>query len=95
MSAGGRVAKIKALLTTALAPQRMEISDDSHLHAGHRGAQGGGGHFSVTIVSESFTGKGLLERHRMVYDALSQALETEIHALSIQAYSPEEVSQNP
>ena len=95
MTGGERVARIKTLLTTALSPQRVEISDDSHLHVGHRGAQGGGGHFSVTIVSESFTGKGLLERHRMVYDALSQALETEIHALSIQAYSPEEVSQNP
>ena len=95
MNANARVTKIKALLDSALGPQRVEISDDSHLHAGHRGAQGGGGHFSVTIVSEAFIGKNLLERHRMVYNALSQALETEIHALSIQAYTPEEITQIP
>jgi len=95
MTGEERVARIKDLLTTALAPRRVEVTDDSHLHIGHRGAQGGGGHFSVMIVSDSFAGKKLLERHRMVYDALSQALETEIHALSIQAYSPEEVTQNP
>lgn len=95
MNGEQRVAKIKELLTAALAPQRIEVSDDSHLHVGHAGARGGGGHFTVVIVAESFSGKRLLERHRMVYDALSQALETEIHALSIQAYSPDEVSQNP
>jgi BolA protein len=95
MTGEQRVAEIKELLTAALAPQRVEVTDDSHLHVGHRGARGGGGHFTVMIVSESFSGKKLLERHRMVYDALSRALETEIHALSIQAYSPDEVNQNP
>ena len=95
MTGEQRVARIKELLTASLAPQQVEVTDDSHLHVGHAGAQGGGGHFTVTIVSESFSGKSLLQRHRMVYDALSQALETEIHALSIQAYSPDEVSQNP
>lgn len=94
MTGEQRVAKIKELLTAALAPQRIEVSDDSRLHAGHRGARGGG-HFTVMIVSESFSGKKLLERHRMVYDALSRPLETEIHALSIQAYSPEEINQTP
>jgi BolA protein len=94
VSADGRIARIERLLTAALAPQRVEIEDDSHRHRGHRGAQNGG-HFTVTIVAAAFTGKNLLERHRMVYDALSQALETEIHALSITAYSPEEVTRNP
>lgn len=87
---GDRVNAIERLLASALAPQRIEISDDSHLHAGHPGARGGGGHFSVVIVSEAFSGKSLLQRHRMVYDALRDALVSEIHAVSIKAYTPDE-----
>lgn len=90
MSGGDRVAAIRRLLESALAPQRLEISDDSHLHVGHAGAQSGRGHFSVTVVADAFAGKTLLERHRMVYDALSEVLETDIHALSIKAYTPDE-----
>ena len=52
----------------------------------------GGGHFVVTIVSDSFKDKNLLARHRMVYDALGDAMQSEIHALSIKAYTPEEMS---
>lgn len=76
---------------SVLEPQRLEIEDQSHLHAGHAGAREGGGHFAVLIVSQQFSGKSLLERHRMVYRALQNAMQTEIHALSIKAYAPGEL----
>ena len=85
-----RVEMIRQRLTEALAPDHLTIIDDSHKHAGHVGAQSGGGHFAVTLVSKTFTGKGLLARHRMVYDALGLAMHTDIHALSIRAYTPDE-----
>lgn len=88
-----RIDMIREKLTVALAPKQLDIIDESHLHAGHPGARGGGGHFKVTIVSEAFADKSLLARHRMVYDALGDAMKSEIHALSIKANTPEE-SQN-
>lgn len=89
-TATDRVALIRERLTTALTPQRIEIVDESHRHAGHEGAKGGGGHFVVTVVAPAFAGKGLLERHRMVYAALGDAMQKEIHALSIKALAPGE-----
>jgi BolA protein len=84
-----RIALIRTRLEAALAPEILDIIDESHKHAGHAGARSGGGHFIVTIVSDAFEGKNLLERHRMVYDALGDAMHTEIHALSIKASTPE------
>ena len=75
-----------------LAPQQLEILDESHKHVGHAGARSGGGHFTLTIVSKIFDGKGLLQRHRMVYDALGSAMQTDVHALTIKALTPEELS---
>ena len=72
-----------------LRPSRIELADDSGLHAGHAGA-GGGGHFRLTIVSAQFTGKSTLARHRMIYDALGPMMQQEIHALAIRANAPEE-----
>ncbi|MDD5249005.1 MAG: BolA family transcriptional regulator [Rhodocyclaceae bacterium] len=69
---------------------RLEIRDDSARHAGHAGARAGGGHFVMTIVSAQFAGKGVMERHRMVYDALGALMKNDIHALSIAAKTPEE-----
>ncbi|BAZ94589.1 stress-induced morphogen [Thiohalobacter thiocyanaticus] len=86
-----RVAMIRERLTAALQPEDLEIQDDSARHAGHEGAKGGGGHFNVRIVSPAFAGRNLLERHRMVYDALGDAMHSEIHALSIEAKTPEEL----
>lgn len=86
-----RIETIKRRLSEALAPDSLEIVDESHKHAGHAGARGGGGHFVVIVVSSAFRGKGLLQRHRMVYDALGDAMRAEIHALSIKAYTPDEV----
>ncbi len=88
-----RIDMIREKLTAALSPEQLEIIDESHLHAGHPGARGGGGHFNVIIISNAFEGQNLLARHRMVYDALGDAMKSEIHALSIKANTPEE-SQN-
>lgn len=85
-----RAAAIRACLEAALAPDNLVITDESHLHAGHPGAAAGGGHFAVEIVADSFRGRSLLERHRMVYTALGDLMPDEIHALSIQAKTPEE-----
>ncbi|MGA7802419.1 MAG: BolA family protein [Gammaproteobacteria bacterium] len=85
-----RVAMIRDKLTAALAPQTLEIRDDSAKHAGHAGARGGGGHFIVHIVADAFADKSLIQRHRMVYDALAEAMQQEIHALGIQAETPAE-----
>lgn len=84
-----RAALIQERLEAAFSPSRLEIADDSHRHAGHAGARGGG-HFTVTIVADCFAGKRPLQRHRMVYAALEDAMQGDIHALSIQARSPDE-----
>ena len=74
----------------SLNPLRLDVIDESHLHAGHAGAREGGGHFRVTIVAEGFRGQPTMRRHRMVYDALGPLMKREIHALSIIAKAPDE-----
>lgn len=86
-----RVAQIRARLNQAFAPQQLDIVDESHKHAGHEGARGGGGHFNVVIVADAFTGRTLIQRHRMIYTALGEELKQAIHALSIKAYAPTEL----
>jgi len=88
-----RVDKIKQLLEASLSPTRLEIIDDSQSHAGHAGAMAGGGHFFTTIVSSAFEGKTPIRRHQMVYGALGDMMQSDIHALSIKAYTPEEFEQ--
>jgi BolA protein len=87
-----RVDQIRSLLQAALAPVKLEVADDSHLHVGHAGAASGGGHFSVKIVSERFEGQRLVMRHRLVYDAVQGMMHTDIHALAITAIAPSELS---
>ncbi|MCB2427750.1 BolA family protein [Methylophaga pinxianii] len=74
-----------------LNPVQLQITDDSHLHAGHAGNTGGG-HFTVFIVSEAFNGLSPLKRHRLVYEAAAELLPSTIHALSIQAKTPAELN---
>lgn len=88
--AGERAEQLEAQLRECFAPQHLAIEDESHKHRGHAGAADGRGHFRVQIVSESFRGCSRVQRHRMVYDALAGALETDIHALALQAFTPEE-----
>lgn len=85
-----RVAQIEQRLRAALKPLRLEIQDDSAKHAGHAGARDGGGHYDLTIVCNQFIGKSLLQRHRLVYDALGENMRKDIHALSIHAIAPDE-----
>lgn len=84
-----RMALIETRLTAALAPVSIDVRDDSAQHAGHAGASAGG-HYHVTIVASAFAGKARVARHRMVYDALADAMQRGIHALAITAYTPEE-----
>lgn len=85
-----RIATLRARLTEALSPTEIEIIDESARHAGHAGAASGGGHYILHIVSEAFADKNLIQRHRLVYDAVGDMMHSEIHALSIQARSPDE-----
>lgn len=85
-----RVERIRALVQDRLHPLRLEIRDDSAAHAGHVGG-GGKGHFRLLIVAECFSGRTLVQRHRLVHDALAQLLRDEIHALTLVTRSPEEV----
>ena len=85
-----RVSEIERLLVAAFEPTELLVKDQSHLHAGHAGAQEGKGHFDVRIVSDQFDGCSRIARHRMVYDALGSYIESDIHALSIHAVSPAE-----
>lgn len=74
-----------------LDPERIEIMDESARHAGHEGAKSGGGHYFLTIVSREFFGKSTLIRHRLVYTVLKEMMHKDIHALSVKAYTPEEI----
>ena len=85
-----RTAQIRAALTAAFAPTALTIEDQSAAHRGHVGAATGKGHFAVRIVAEGFRGKTPVARHRLVYRALAALLETDIHALSIESFSPDE-----
>ncbi|GAA5072459.1 BolA family transcriptional regulator [Lysobacter panacisoli] len=87
-----RVAAIRAALEAALAPRSLEIEDESHRHAGHAGAADGRGHFRVDVVSEAFEGLGPIARHRAIYGALGDLMNTDIHALSIRARTPREAA---
>ncbi len=86
-----RIERIRQRLGTALTPEMLEIEDESHLHAGHAGARDGRGHYRLTLVSDAFEGKSRLGRHRLVFDALGDMMDSDIHALSIQALAPSEI----
>jgi BolA family transcriptional regulator, general stress-responsive regulator len=73
-----------------LAPLYLSVEDESAQHAGHAGAAGGGGHFRVLIVSASFRGQTPIARHQAVYAALGAAMRSDIHALAMRTFTPEE-----
>ena len=84
---------IEQLLTGALNPEYIEIIDNSAAHAGHSGAQSGGGHYHVTIVANAFEDKSLVQRHQLIYQALGDLMKQQIHALGINAISPSETKE--
>ncbi len=87
-----RIAAFDQDLRNAFQVQSLVIDDESHLHAGHAGAASGGGHFRLEIVAPDFKGLNLVARHRAVYAALNRHIPKEIHALTIVALAPDEVS---
>lgn len=85
-----RLEIIRDRLNAALAPTELEVVDEGHKHVGHAGARDGRGHFCVRVVSAAFAGKSPLTRHRLVYAALGDLMQTDIHALSVDAKTKEE-----
>ncbi len=81
---------IKQKLNLALSPKLLEVLDNSAAHAGHIGAQKGGGHYHLTIVTEMFENKSLVQRHQLIYQALGDMMKQDIHALGINALTPSE-----
>jgi BolA family transcriptional regulator, general stress-responsive regulator len=79
--------QVRAALQAAIAPESLEVIDDSHLHAGHAGAREGR-HFTVRVLSARFNGLSRLARHRLVYDSLDELMARGIHALAIEARAP-------
>jgi BolA protein len=84
--------ELRARLEAAFPDATPEVLDDSHLHAGHAGAEGGAGHYRVRIVSSRFDGRPTVARHRLVYHALADWIPQRVHALSIVARSPAEAA---
>ncbi|MFL9925231.1 BolA family transcriptional regulator [Herbaspirillum lusitanum] len=91
-TADARPALIRERLLATFSPEQCQVEDESALHAGHAGAASGGGHYRIRIVSTVFEGKNRLNRHRLVYDCLSDLMHQEIHALAIAALTPSEAS---
>lgn len=85
---GDRRSRIECRLREALAPVHLEVVDESHLHAGHAGARSGAGHYRALIVSDAFEGRSLVERQRLVYQALADEMGPEIHALAMRTLTP-------
>lgn len=84
--------ELRARLAAGFPDGTIELADDSHLHAGHAGAAGGAGHYSVRIVSARFEGRATVARHRLVYDAVADWMPDRVHALSIAARTPAEAA---
>ena len=85
-----RLQRLREVLDRHFTPTRLELEDESHLHAGHAGARSGRGHFRLRIVAPAFAGQTPVQRHRAVYAALGELMQTEIHALAIDARAPGE-----
>lgn len=83
-----RIEKIREYLQKALQPNSLDVIDESHLHAGHAGAKTGMGHFAIIISADAFLTKSRIEQHRMIYDALGNLMQTDIHALRITINAP-------
>jgi BolA family transcriptional regulator, general stress-responsive regulator len=89
-----RLQKIESRLRSVFAPTELAVEDDSHLHAGHAGARDGKGHFRVFIVADAFSSKSTIQCHRLVYSALAELMQSDIHALSIEAHPPKATDIN-
>jgi BolA protein len=85
--------ELRRRLTVALTPSRLDVINESHLHAGHRGSPGTGeSHFRILIVSARFAGCSRVMRHRLVNEALAGLVGGTVHALALTALAPGEPS---
>lgn len=91
MNAEQRLEEIQARLQRAFEPESLLVEDEGHLHVGHEGARDGRGHFRIMLVSRHFNGMGMLARHRAVYAALGELMQSDIHALAIEAVASDEL----
>ena len=90
MNPSQRMAEIRARLEAELSPESLQVEDESHMHVGHEGAKGGLGHFRVMVVSDKFQDQSPIKRHRLIYRAVGDLMQTDIHALTIEAFTPDE-----
>ena len=80
---------IESTLREQLDATHVEVLDDSAAHAGHLGAEGGGGHFRVLVVSPRFEGLSPVAAQRLVYSALGDFMTTDVHALEMRTLTPD------
>ena len=90
MNTQQRLDEIEKRLQEAMQPTRLEVIDEGHKHVGHAGAKDGRGHFRVLIRSAKFAGLSMVQQHRLVYQAMGELMQSDIHALAIEAGTPEE-----
>ena len=88
-----RKKEITRLLAAAFEPETLGVEDESYLHEGHEGAKDGRGHFRVLIIASVFDDKSMIERHRMIYRVLDDMMRLDIHALAIDAWTPDELDR--
>jgi BolA protein len=88
-----RIEQIRQRLFGAFESPTVDVADDSHRHIGHAGAADGRGHYSIRVVSSSFDGLPAIARHRAIYQAMGTLMQTDIHALAIDARTPDEAGQ--
>jgi len=91
MNTPQRLEAIRGRIEDAVHPEQLIVEDEGHLHVGHEGAKDGRGHFRVFVVAECFNGLSMLKRHRMIYKAMGDLMNSDVHALAIDAYSSDEV----
>lgn len=91
MNTAQRLETIRGRIEDAVQPEQLIVEDEGHLHVGHEGAKDGRGHFRVFVVAECFNGLTMLQRHRMIYKAMGDLMNSDVHALAIDAYSSDEV----
>lgn len=88
-----RKAEITKRLSEAFNPETLGVEDESYMHKGHEGASDGRSHFRVLIIADAFENRNLIDRHRMIYNALDEMMRHDIHALAIDAWAPSELDR--
>ena len=88
-----RKAAITKILRESFTPETLGVEDEGHMHEGHEGAKDGRGHYRVLIISKKFEDKAMIERHRMIYRVLGDMMTNDIHALAIDAWTPDELDR--